>query len=207
MKAKMLMAVFFCGILAFTACKNNNEAKNNEEIEAQRQTELEMQQQKLESEANNIDTKLSTIDSLRKLHGLIETAQMDELLRVGKGPFTFFAPTNSAISEMNKATLDTLMLPEHREDLANLLQYHLIEEDLSYEELKNEIRDNDGEFELSSMDELGVITATLDGDKIVLIDEKGNKATIVKPDIKASNGVIHLIDGVLQFKGEEETAL
>lgn len=200
MKTRNMILLLFCAFLTFTSCKDNgNEAENTE---MQRQTELEAEQQQ-ESDANNIDTKLSTIDSLSQLQGLVETAQVNELLRVGEGPFTFFAPTNSAIDKMDKATLDTLMQIQHREELENLLQYHIIQDGLSVEELMEEIKENDGQYTLSSMDELGEVTATLEDGQVILIDEKGNKARIMGSGIEASNGVIYLIDGVLQFKGEE----
>lgn len=209
MKTRILFAVLLCGMISFTSCKNNNTG-NEEKTEAQRQSELEAEQQQKaqeEMESNSVEAKIASQDSLTELKGLTETAEMDDLLKVDKGPFTVFAPNDEAFDELDKATLDTLMLPDNREKLTNLLQYHIVSEKLSAEELKKEIKDNDGKYVLTTMDDLGEITATLENGNVVLTDEMGNKATVVKADIKASNGIIHIIDGVLQSKEEDDPAI
>lgn len=209
MKTRILFAVLLCGMISFTSCKNNN-SENEENTEAQRQADLEAEQQQnaqAEMEANSVEAKLAAEDSLSTLKGLTETAQMDDLLKVDEGPFTIFAPNNSAFGKLDKATLDTLMTPDNREKLGNLLQYHIVSEKLTAEDLQKEIQDNDGKYVLSTMDDLGEITATIENGKVVLTDERGNKATVVKTNIEASNGIIHVIDAVLQSKEENDPAI
>lgn len=100
------------------------------------------------------------------------------------GPFTVFAPTNEAFSKLPKATLDALMKDDKKADLQNILQYHVTVSTMKAENF------TDGQ-------QLGMvngdnITVNIKNGKVVL----NNSATIVA-SIPASNGIIHVIDGVL----------
>lgn len=100
------------------------------------------------------------------------------------GPFTVFAPTNAAFAKIDKATLDALMTDEKKADLQNILQYHVTVSAMKAESFQ------DGQT-------LGMVN----GDNITISVKNGkvmlnNSATIVA-SIPASNGMIHVIDGVL----------
>lgn len=100
------------------------------------------------------------------------------------GPFTVFAPTNAAFDKVDKATLDALMTDAKKEDLQNILQYHVTTSSLN----TNYFTDG----QTLGMVNGDNITINIKDGKIIL----NNSATIVA-SVPASNGIVHVIDGVL----------
>jgi uncharacterized surface protein with fasciclin (FAS1) repeats len=100
------------------------------------------------------------------------------------GPFTVFAPTNSAFDKVPKETLDNLMKNENKEQLQDILQYHVFVGSLKAEMLQ------DGQT-LNQVNGSNITVSVKDG-KVML----NNSAAIIA-SIPASNGIIHVIDGVL----------
>ena len=94
------------------------------------------------------------------------------------------------------AEIDTLMKPESRADLTAVLTYHILPGTILAEDISKAIEQGKGSAKLPTMGG-GEITATKEGDKIVLADAAGGKAIVTEADLKKSNGVIHHIDGVL----------
>lgn len=106
----------------------------------------------------------------------------------GPGPFTVFAPTNEAFAALPPGTVDTLLKPENKATLQDILKYHVVAGDVMAKDVKpGPVTTVEG----------GTFTVSTDGGKVVITDAKGNKVNVVKTDIVASNGVIHVIDGVL----------
>ncbi len=197
--------VFAFGALTFVACNDANKKENSaetEQMEAERQAQMQAEKEKMEFESNSIAAKAADTDSLSSLNDALQSAEMNELLTVSEGPYTVFAPDNAAFSKVDKATLDTLMKPENREKFAGLLEYHVVEDKITAEDLAKKIDGDDGEYTIATLNG-GELKATKEGDNIVLTDEMGNKATIVKTDIEASNGIIHIIDAVVMPKSED----
>ena len=114
----------------------------------------------------------------------------------GAGPFTVFAPTNAAFEKLPDGTLETLTAPEGKEQLTSILTYHVVPGSTDAATLTKAIADNGGSYEMTTVNG-AKLTATLDGDKVVLTDAKGGKATVTATDVAASNGVIHVIDTVV----------
>jgi len=102
----------------------------------------------------------------------------------GPGPFTVFAPTNSAFISLPKGALEGLMKPESKEKLKGVLTYHVIAGRLLASDLKD-----------------GQELTTVNGEKIKVSVKDGkvmiNNATVQIPDVVSSNGVTHVIDQVL----------
>jgi uncharacterized surface protein with fasciclin (FAS1) repeats len=121
--------------------------------------------------------------------GLVETLS-------GEGPFTVFAPTNAAFEKLPAGTVDTLLKPENKDQLVKILTYHVVPTAAMSDAVAKMIADDGGMHEIPTVAG-GKIMAKMDGDKIVLTDEKGGMATVTIADVKQSNGVIHVIDGVL----------
>jgi len=115
----------------------------------------------------------------------------------GKGPFTVFAPVNSAFDALPEGTVANLLKPENKKTLQKVLTYHVIAEGLDFEALKKLIKKNNGEASLKTV--AGeVIKFKMNGEKnIVITDKNGNIANISTYDVYQSNGVIHVIDKVL----------
>lgn len=202
MKTKNLLIIFALFALVFTSCddkKKDEKAEQTEKMEAQREAEMQAEKEKMEMESNSIASKAMETDSLSTLVSALQSAQMVDLLKVSEGPYTVFAPNNAAFNKVDKAVLDTLMKPTNQSKLGGILKYHVVEDEISSQELIQMIKDNDGKYSIKTMDG-GELVASLDGDKVVLTDEAGNKATIVKPDVDASNGVVHIIDAIVMRK-------
>jgi len=113
-----------------------------------------------------------------------------------KGPFTVFAPTNDAFAKLPAGTVETLLKPENKAKLAAILTYHVIAGTLDAKAVLAAIKKGKGKAVLTTVAG-GKLTATVENGKVVLTDAKGGKAIVTATNLKASNGVIHVIDSVL----------
>lgn len=137
------------------------------------------------SNAPNLTTLVAAADQA----GLVETL-------AGDGPFTVFAPTNEAFEKLPDGTVDTVMMDENKEMLKGILLYHVVPGKVTAEDIMTKIEEMGGEanFETAAG---GTITAKMDGDDLVLIDEAGGGAVVTTADVMQSNGVVHVVDSVL----------
>jgi uncharacterized surface protein with fasciclin (FAS1) repeats len=137
------------------------------------------------SDASNV----TTLVALVKQADLVKTLQ-------GKGPFTVFAPDNDAFSALPKKTTDSLMMTDNKPTLAKILTYYVVPGEYDAAKITKIARDGGT---LTTV-EGGKLTPKLDGDKVTLIDANGGTVTVTQADVKSSNGVTHIIDGVLMPK-------
>ena len=114
----------------------------------------------------------------------------------GDGPFTVFAPANAAFSKIDQNTLGSLLQPENKAALANILTYHVIPAKLMAADVVAALKKNNGSVEVKGLNGQVLTVMSKDG-KIWLKDQKGNYSEIVATDVAASNGVIHVIDTVV----------
>lgn len=114
----------------------------------------------------------------------------------GKGPFTVFAPTNAAFGKLPAGTVENLLKPENKAQLAKILTYHVVSGNLDAAAVVAAIKSGNGKAVVSTVSG-GKLTVTLDKDKVKLTDEAGNSAYVTATDLKGSNGVIHVIDTVV----------
>src|SRR5436189_4096519 len=131
----------------------------------------------------------TTLVAAVKAAGLVDTLK-------SKGPFTVFAPTNAAFAKLPAGTVDTLLKPENKDKLATILKCHVVSADAMSSAIGKMIADDKGAHPVKTVGGC-VLTAKMNGDKITLTDEKGDVATVTIADVKQSNGVIHVIDGVM----------
>ena len=117
----------------------------------------------------------------------------------GEGPFTVFAPTNAAFGKIDKATLGSLLQPENKAALANILTYHVVPSKLMASDVVAALKKNNGKVEVKGLNGQVLTVMSKDG-KIWIKDQKGNYSEIVATDVKADNGVIHVIDTVVMPK-------
>ena len=132
----------------------------------------------------------TTLVAALKAAGLVDTLK-------GPGPFTVFAPTNEAFAKLPAGTVDTLLKPENKEMLTKILTYHVVAGRLTAAQIKKMVKADGGSATLKTV-EGGSLTATMDNGDLVLKDEKGMEAHITIANVFQSNGVIHVIDAVLQ---------
>lgn len=126
----------------------------------------------------------------------VQSAELGATLS-GPGPYTVFAPTNAAFEEVPQATRDELMSSAGREDLSNILTYHVVEGETMAQGLIEAIEGAGEEGYMLTTVNGATLTATMEDGNVVITDAAGNTATVTQTDIDASNGVIHVIDTVL----------
>jgi len=147
-------------------------------------------------EAAGDETLAKGIPADSKMGTALKAAGLDATL-AGPGPYTVLVPDDAAFAKLPAGTLDNLMKPEGRADLTALLTYHILPGTILAEDIGKAIDTGKGKAVLATMGG-GTLTATREGDAIVLTDSGGGKARIAKADDKRSNGVIHHVDGVLK---------
>ena len=131
----------------------------------------------------------TTLVAAVKAAGLVETLS-------GKGPFTVFAPTDMAFAKLPKGTVETLVKPENKKMLTEILTYHVIPGKISAKDLWNWTKKNGGKYMAKTI-QGEELTFWTKGDMMYVTDAKGNNAQITIADVNQSNGVIHVIDTVL----------
>lgn len=135
----------------------------------------------LAADKDIVDTAVEA-GSFTTLVAAVEAAGLVETLK-GPGPFTVFAPTDEAFAALPAGTVENLLMPENRDQLAAVLSYHVVPGKVMSSDLTN-----------------GMMAATVQGSEVTIMTEGGVKvdgANVVTADIEASNGVIHVIDAVI----------
>ena len=112
------------------------------------------------------------------------------------GPFTVFAPTNDAFAKLPEGTVANLLKPENKAQLAKILTYHVVSGNLDAAAVLDAIKKGEGKVVLTTVSG-GKLTASLDAGKVKLTDESGKSAFVTVADLKGTNGVVHVIDGVV----------
>ncbi|NEP50756.1 MAG: fasciclin domain-containing protein [Moorea sp. SIO3C2] len=136
-----------------------------------------------ESKTSNLVEQAASNDQFQTLVKAIEAAGLTETL-AGEGPYTVFAPTDDAFAALPANTLDSLLLPENKEVLVKLLKYHVVSGAVPSSEIQS-----------------GEITTMAGKSVTVQVGEDGNvsvnNAQVTQADIKANNGIIHVVDHVI----------
>lgn len=140
-----------------------------------------------------VDKAVAT-DDLSTLVTAVQAADLAGTLS-SEGPFTVFAPTNDAFGALPEGTLDAVLAD--KEALTGILTYHVVGgAEVPAADLLDAIKSGGGSHTVTTVAG-GTFTAALEGDSVVLTDAQGNKATVIATDVDASNGIVHVIDGVL----------
>ena len=128
-----------------------------------------------------------------KFMAAAKAAGLDQTL-AGAGPYTVIVPDDAAFDKAPAGTFDGK--PENRGQLTGILTNLIIPGTVMAADIDKAIDRGKGKMVLATMGG-GTLTATKDGDKIVLTDAKGDKAIVTKADDSFSNGVVHHVDNVL----------
>jgi uncharacterized surface protein with fasciclin (FAS1) repeats len=182
MNAKQLIGSL--AVLAVVAVPVGLMAKDNPMVGG---APMSMHKDIIDNAVNSADH--TTLVAAVKAAGLVDTLK-------GKGPFTVFAPTNEAFQKLPAGTVDTLLKPENKQQLTQVLTYHVVAGKIDSRALAKMIKAGHGTATLTTV-EGGTLTARMDGGDIVLTDAKGGTAKVTIADVYQSNGVIHVIDSVL----------
>jgi uncharacterized surface protein with fasciclin (FAS1) repeats len=130
----------------------------------------------------NAEPRLATLVSA------LEAANLDPALE-GTGPFTVFAPVNSAFDALPAVTLGALLEDQNEDLLTSILTYHVVPGTVFAEDLA------DGQVITTLQG--SQLTVGIDGGNVTLTDVSGQTVSVVEADLEASNGVIHLIDTIV----------
>ena len=151
--------------------------------------------------SNDIVENIALSKEYSTLVTAIEDAGLTQTFK-SKGPITFFAPTNEAFQKLPEGELDTLMKPSHKLDLNYLITSHAVSGNLSVKDIQRKINSGKGEATFRTIAGT-TLTAKIDSNRnLVLIDEKGNQSIVSKFDIQQSNGMLHIVNAVLEPKSK-----
>lgn len=148
---------------------------------------------KASAQPNIVQTAVST-GVHTTLVAAVQAADLAGTLSSG-GPFTVFAPTDTAFNKLPEGTVGTLVMPENKSTLTTILTYHVVDGRVSAADLTKAINDNNGAFEITTLAG-ATLSARLSGNDIVITDAAGGTAAVTQADVNTSNGVIHVTDGV-----------
>ncbi|CAN5239088.1 fasciclin domain-containing protein [soil metagenome] len=140
----------------------------------------------------NIVELATETDELSTLVAAIGAAGLAETLE-GDGPFTVFAPTNEAFDALPEGVLDSLLMPENRDQLVEILTYHVV----SGKVMAGDLSD-------------GMTAETVHGSEVsISVSDYGvrvDEASVTQADVEATNGVVHIIDAVILPTEDRESS-
>jgi uncharacterized surface protein with fasciclin (FAS1) repeats len=144
---------------------------------------------------NIVENAVNSKDHTTLVAAVKAAGLVDALM--GKGPFTVFAPVNSAFDKLPDGTVATLLKPENKATLTKILTYHVVAGNFDAKAIMKLIKAGNGSAKLKTLSG-GTLTAKMNGDmNVILVDEKGGMANIGIYNVYQSNGVIHSIDTVV----------
>ena len=132
----------------------------------------------------------TTLVAAVKAAGLVDTLQ-------SAGPFTVFAPVNSAFAKLPAGTVDTLLKPENKGTLTTVLTYHVVPGRLTAVNLMKAVKDGNGEAKFKTVAGSEITVTSPSAGKLTITDAKGGTSSVTISDVLQSNGVIHVVNSVL----------
>merc|ERR1712193_442122 len=143
---------------------------------------------KLSADKPNIVELAQSVDDLSTLVTAVVAADLADTLS-SPGPFTVFAPTNDAFSALPAGTVDSLLKPENKAQLADILTYHVLGSEVKSTDLKP--------FQCVPTVEGKNLHVFKYGSSVRVGPSRKDLKSVTAADSKASNGVVHIIDGVM----------
>ncbi|MDB5704393.1 MAG: fasciclin [Sphingomonas bacterium] len=145
--------------------------------------------------AKPIPDNAAAAPNLSTLVSAVKAADLAATLS-GPGPFTVFAPTNEAFGRLAPGTVDTLMKPANKATLVKVLTYHVVPGAITIEQLRQQMTAGGGTATLTTIEGEKLTVTEVNG-AIQLTDVNGNKSFIETPDVRQSNGIVQVVNGVL----------
>lgn len=177
-------------LFGLMACSGGggNETANDEMSESPESTtasaeETASQTSEPASDAPDIVALAASQDNLSTLVTAVQAAGLVETLQ-GDGPFTVFAPTDEAFAALPEGTLENLLKPENKQQLVDILTYHVVSGKVMSTDLSDGM--------MPETVEGSQVEINIDGESVMV-----NGASVVAANVDASNGVVHVIDQVI----------
>lgn len=171
-------------ILALSTALGQAESHGNPDVGG---APMFMDKNIIENAVNSADH--TTLVAAVQAAGLVETLS-------GAGPFTVFAPTNEAFAKLPAGTVETLLKPENKDQLTQILTCHVVAANALAADINKMATDDGGMHPVKTVGGCE-FTAMVEDGMVKIKDGQGNVATVTIADVKQSNGVIHVIDTVL----------
>lgn len=177
-----LASLFFYSHSISAQC-NSSKSNHHKEVKSYSKTHKDIVDIAIGSEVH------TTLVAAVKAADLVSTLKSD-------GPFTVFAPTNLAFDRLPEGTVATLLKPENKSKLIDVLTYHVVATEVSASALITAINAGGGTFEISTI-QGDMLIASMKGNHVILTDTQGRISKITTTDLNGTNGVIHVIDQVV----------
>jgi uncharacterized surface protein with fasciclin (FAS1) repeats len=145
--------------------------------------------------SQTVAANVMAADGLSTLESAVVAAELGETLG-GAGPFTVFAPTNDAFYRVPADALQALLQPANKAQLQSVLQTHVVAGRVTAADLAQQIDAGGGTATIRTVNGQS-LTATREGDRILITGGMNTRAYVTQADGAASNGVIHVVNGVL----------
>jgi uncharacterized surface protein with fasciclin (FAS1) repeats len=182
MTKRQITLALAIGLIALSGCNQNEQAAGaNQGAEAVKKA--------------GDKTIAASLDQKGRFFTLAKAAGLDATL-AGPEPYTVFVADDAAFDKLPAGTVETWMKPEGRPELTRTLSYQILPGTVLIEDIGKAIDAGSGKAQLATMGG-GTLTATREGDKIILADGAGGKAVIAKGDETLANGIVHRVDAVL----------
>ncbi|WP_439882315.1 fasciclin domain-containing protein [Pontibacter sp. MBLB2868] len=179
------VSMYVCAAFLFFGCSSNEQtAETSETMTAETETmATEEPMEQTDMAKPDIVALASNTPSLSTLVKALQAADLAGTLQQG-GPYTVFAPTDEAFAALPAGTLDNLLKPENKQQLVDILTYHVAEGNV----MASDLSDGMMVKTLNGKD----LKVMMSGDKVMI-----NDATVTMPNVEASKGVVHVIDKVM----------
>ncbi|RFN59885.1 fasciclin domain-containing protein [Marixanthomonas ophiurae] len=192
-----------CIIASITlACKNDTKepVKIEEDVVKTAPEKVKKVKKELtvaeKEQLNSVMSKLMVTDETKNFASALVSSGLTDMLSKNKGPYTVFAPSNTAFDSITNEKRRKILDPKNKETLSNLLKNHIVEGEVDSSTLLQKSKGNSNTFKT-----LGGSTLTIkkQASDLVIVDANGAKAVLGKSDINGSNGLVHVIDKVLSL--------
>ena len=182
---RWILAASLAGTLGLVAAACGDSDSGSTAAEAEPATTMQAAAQ--QEPVTVVDVAAAAPDFSTLVTAVTEAGLVDTLS--GSGPFTVFAPKNEAFAALPAGTLDSLLLPENRDQLASVLTYHVVPGKV----LSGDLTDG---MKVTTVQGAPLTVNVRDG-AVTLTDGAGRTVSVVQPDVEAGNGVVHVVDAVL----------
>lgn len=190
----ILKAFLFVSILSLGACSSSKEKAMKEDMNMSKDMTVMVGGAEMYPTKNIIENAINSKDHTT-LVAAVKAADLVSTLQ-GKGPFTVFAPTNAAFDKLPAGTVATLLSPENKKQLQNVLTYHVLAGKFSSMDIVNAIKKGKGKATFTTVNG-GMLTAMMQGKNVVITDANGGTSMVTIADVNQSNGVIHVVNTVM----------
>jgi uncharacterized surface protein with fasciclin (FAS1) repeats len=195
MKTKNIFKAFlFVSILSLGACSSSKDKAMKDNMNMSKDMTVMVGGAAMYPTKNIIENAVNSKDHTT-LVAAVKAADLASTLQ-GDGPFTVFAPTNAAFDKLPAGTVATLLEPENKKQLQNVLTYHVVAGKYSSMDIVNAIKKGNGKAMFTTVNG-GMLTAMMKGSNVVITDANGGTSMVTIADVNQSNGVIHVVNTVM----------